>query len=54
MKTSHHFTCIKSGLPLTNPGVCLMCKRSCRFAGSRGKRYQSNRARKSTRKPLVQ
>jgi hypothetical protein len=30
-------TCLKSGLPLANPAICQMCKRSCRKAGARRK-----------------
>jgi len=54
MKTSHHVTCIKSGLPLTNPGICRMCKRYCRLAGSRGRRYEKNRPRRKPGRPLIQ
>ncbi|PIE56282.1 MAG: hypothetical protein CSA34_05220 [Desulfobulbus propionicus] len=33
-------TCLKSGLPLANPAVCLMCKRACHRAGSRKRAYR--------------
>jgi hypothetical protein len=39
MKTVQTMLCLKSGLPISNPSICKMCRRSCRLAGSRGRRY---------------
>ncbi len=50
---SQRLICIKSGLPISNPSVCRMCRRSCRYAGSRGKRYPASQTAKSTRKTVV-
>jgi len=39
MKMSQGNFCIKSGLPVSCPSICKMCKRSCHLAGSRGKQH---------------
>ena len=51
---SQGLICIKSGLPVSSPSICKMCRRSCRLAGSRGKRYSGGNSYKSVRKPLFQ
>ncbi len=54
MKKNQSTTCIKSGLPLSSPSVCAMCRRSCRLAGNRGKRYSANTPYPHSRKTVHQ
>ncbi len=53
MTKTRHLHCIKSGLPITNPGVCRMCKRYCHLAGSRGRRYETASQRRRAPRSLA-